>query len=426
MEYIIFLDRNWTWLKFPGKPSEWERDAIKSIGARWGRKKVAWYIQREVEPSVISKLLGKEPLGVVEGRAPTKTWDYCLTLAGMGEVVQQSFVDEPQARPRTESSNGNAALIYKFRAMADRLDDKVADKLRPISQNPTPKRIRDYNMRVHDGHNLERLQKALYALADAHESGEIPTCLAGLKTKKEIEPLVRTRGDGSGGYYSYVDTGEYVYDTPEARALQELIDGSPEECAEAHRLEEIRRREAEVLLDIGQIPGFFPTPARVVQRLLGLASIDPGMSVLEPSAGSGAIADVIRESCPQAHLAVCEINYSLRELLDLKGYYLIEAHDFLEYYVTQNGVDGWDRIVMNPPFEHLKDVDHVRHAYDCLSAGGRLVSVMSESAFFRKDKKAAEFREWLDERGGYTEPLEEGAFKEIGVGVKARVAVIDK
>ena len=31
---------------------------------------------------------------------------------------------------------------------------------------------------------------------------------------------------------------------------------------------------------------------------------------------------------------------------------------------------------MNPPFTHHQDIDHVRHAYDLLDAGGVLVAIM--------------------------------------------------
>jgi 16S rRNA G1207 methylase RsmC len=84
-------------------------------------------------------------------------------------------------------------------------------------------------------------------------------------------------------------------------------------------------------------------------------------------------------------------------------------------------IGGFDSIFMNPPFENLQDVDHVRHAYALLAEGGELVAVMSESPFFRMDKKAVDFRAWLDEIGGYSEQLPAGSFQESGTGVQARL-----
>jgi len=89
--------------------------------------------------------------------------------------------------------------------------------------------------------------------------------------------------------------------------------------------------------------------------------------------------------------------------------------------------DDWQRfdfVIMNPPFEELQDVDHVQHAYKMLSNGGTLVSIMSESPFFRNDTKSKNFREWLELVGGYSEKLPEGSFKESGTGVNCRLVVI--
>lgn len=54
----------------------------------------------------------------------------------------------------------------------------------------------------------------------------------------------------------------------------------------------------------------------------------------------------------------------------------------------------------------------MRRAYDLLKPGGRLVAIVSEGSFFGKDKKAAEFRDWLEEVGGTSEKLAEGSFND--------------
>ncbi len=81
---------------------------------------------------------------------------------------------------------------------------------------------------------------------------------------------------------------------------------------------------------------------------------------------------------------------------------------------------------MNPPFEHLADVDHVLRAYELLASGGRLVSVMSPGPFFRESKKCVAFRAWIDEAGGEVIDLPDGSFKESGTGVSSKLLVIDK
>lgn len=88
--------------------------------------------------------------------------------------------------------------------------------------------------------------------------------------------------------------------------------------------------------------------------------------------------------------------------------------------------DRVSRIVMNPPFTRFQDIDHIRHAYDLLDEGGILVSVASESPFFRSEKKAVEFRAFLDEARAEVIRLETGAFHESGTEIPVRLVKIRK
>jgi predicted RNA methylase len=166
-----------------------------------------------------------------------------------------------------------------------------------------------------------------------------------------------------------------------------------------------------------QISGFFETPDPLVHRLLELADLHTGQRVLEPSAGRGSIAEKLCDKCND--LSVIELNYTLRELLELKGFKVV-AQDFLEHH------ESYDRIVMNPPFEKLQDIEHVRHAYNLLNKGGRLVSILSESVFFRRETKAENFRVWLEDVAAHVEVNPPDAFKASGTHVQTRTVVIDK
>jgi len=136
----------------------------------------------------------------------------------------------------------------------------------------------------------------------------------------------------------------------------------------------------------------------------------------------GDIADALVEKAGKENVDTAEISSSLKRYLELKGY--TPKPDFLEM------TGQYDRIVMNPPFEKFQDIDHVRKAYDMLKPGGKLVAIMGEGSFFRTDKKAQEFRDWLDETGGTNEKLESGAFtgKEAfrQTGVASRIVEIEK
>lgn len=201
-------------------------------------------------------------------------------------------------------------------------------------------------------------------------------------------------------------------------ALTELVE------LQGEQVQKDRAKELERRLVGTKIPGFFPTPAPVIERMMDEAAVGPGMDVLEPSAGTGNIAVTIREQIPDAAIDTIEINTSLREVLAAKGFEPV-ADDFLAYDGKQ-----YDRIIMNPPFENNQDIEHVRHAYDLLKPGGRLVSVMSEGPFFRSDKAAEAFRDWFTEVGGWDQQVESGAFMDRTqlrtTGVATRIVTIEK
>lgn len=284
-------------------------------------------------------------------------------------------------------------LPERFRAAAEGLTERIRHASRPLTQNHTPKRYAQYRSRLHDAANLRELQRALLTLADAHEQGACPPELAHLRSKSEIASMVSLQTEHVGnGYHPYLVTkpGEYHDDSPAARILQRMMAGhadeGDEDDDEATHRDEIERLETELR---GQdIPGFFPTPPEVAKALVFLAEIGPGHEVLEPSAGIGSLAEAIREAHPEAELTCIEWRPSLCKILRLKCFETIEA-DFLK---ARGAVD---RIVMNPPFEKGQDIDHVRHAYDLLKPGGRLVAIMSAGSFQRSCRKSREFSEWL-------------------------------
>lgn len=209
-----------------------------------------------------------------------------------------------------------------------------------------------------------------------------------------------------------------IYDIHELRAaLREYL----AHRAEARGDDPVRVAEREL---IGKdLPGFFPTPRPVIERMLELASIDRGQRVLEPSCGKGDILDILKEECPDIELQAIERNYSLSDVLSAKGHAVTFA-DFLEHN------ELYDRIVQNPPFEQGQDIDHVRHAYSLLRPGGRLVSVVCEGPFFRGDSKSVAFRDWLEEVNADIEQLPDDAFQGREAfrqtGVRTRLVTITK
>lgn len=340
-------------------------------------------------------------------------------LACPGEEARAQGRELPISRPtviiKSPSAKGQK-LIARFRGWADKMSSQIENKSRPLSQDWTPKRGKEFNSRLHDAANLRRGQAALRAMADALEEGTLPDVLAGVRFKKDILPMVRT-SIKSQNYYEVYDSGVYSRDDVRAVALQQLVGDVTTDLKDKVRSQKLAHKAK--MLE-GQVPGFFSTPRVIAEQMVRLAGLEKGRMVLEPSAGAGAIADVVRELHPDAVLHCIERSLSLQEILRAKGHNVV-AGDFLEY-----AVNGWDAIIQNPPFEKGQDMAHVRHAYGLLAEGGRLVSVVVKSCFYNSAKKFQAFRDWLDFVGYECVDLLRDAFKESGSGAKARIVVVER
>lgn len=112
---------------------------------------------------------------------------------------------------------------------------------------------------------------------------------------------------------------------------------------------------------------FYPTPAEVVERMLMDADV-AGKYILEPSAGSGNIVDVLNRLAPKEVYA-CEIDPKLRKVLS--GKCNVIGDDFLQ--LTSEDVSHIDIIVMNPPFSRCEE--HILHAYDIAPEGCHIISL---------------------------------------------------
>ena len=368
---------------FSSKPDRETLDSMKAAGFRWSRFNGCWWGKTENLPNMEGETT---PASTPNKKRTVKKVDHSAKLRTLGDKLQ------------------------------NQIDNKLADR-----QTNTPKRLAQAAHSRLDGERLERTQKALYALADLHESGKVPDSLEKFTTKKSIYELMGTKKEPiRNGYHGYSHcTGEPYFDTEESKALWSLLDGETEEQKEEKVL-----REKVAQLQFSNIAGFFPTPSAVAEHMLDLLCIEEGQDVLEPSAGSGSLLDIVDHAPFNGGRRVAvEVNHTLSEILKMKNKkWLIHNSDFMEDFKES----GFDRIIMNPPFEQLQDIDHIRHAYDLLNPGGKLVSVASSSVTFNSRKKAASFREWLDSIGGEIVELPPGSFKESGTGANSVLVVADK
>lgn len=178
-------------------------------------------------------------------------------------------------------------------------------------------------------------------------------------------------------FYYGTDTAGHVY--KEARAILEDFGGTVERLDV--RFEYDFRRALSELIASGCLPDqvshqYYWTPARVADLAVAAAGIQAGQTVLEPSAGQGALAEAvlratgIRPTCVELSEVHCEV-------LRAKGFDA-GCGDFLAW--SKSDARRFDRVVMNPPFNSGRWQAHLEAAAGMVTDAGRLVSVLPASS----------------------------------------------
>lgn len=166
----------------------------------------------------------------------------------------------------------------------------------------------------------------------------------------------------------------------------------------------------------------FYTPASVAARAVEIADVQPNSTVLEPSAGAGALAIPARER--GAAVFCVEMDPIAVGVLRERGFPVC-ACDFMATD-GQTWPHDFDRVVMNPPFTRQQDARHVIHAARFLKPGGRLVAIMSPSAPVRTTGPGAEFLALVEAWGGTFEAVDAGAFKESGTSIATVILTLNR
>ena len=117
---------------------------------------------------------------------------------------------------------------------------------------------------------------------------------------------------------------------------------------------------------------FYPTPERLARIAVDMADIGPDDTCLEPSAGMGGLADLMKQAAEWMHCV--EVSPMHCKVLVAKGHSVTQT-DFLAW-----SGDPVDRIVANPPFSEGRWQAHTQHAATMVKPGGRLVAILPASA----------------------------------------------
>lgn len=174
-------------------------------------------------------------------------------------------------------------------------------------------------------------------------------------------------------------------------------------------------RVAEAGVQVVSAPQLFPTPPDLARKLVALAGLWDGCSVLEPSAGTGNLLRAIydTEATPGEVFAV-EMSQGLADRLET-GFPTVPVRcaDFL--MVSPEAIGTFDRVVMNPPFGGAQDIEHIRHALKFLKPGGMVVAICANGP-----RQREAFRDIAE----HWEDLPAGSFKDSGTNVNAAIVVL--
>mgnify|MGYP007083427354 CR=1 FL=1 len=319
---------------------------------------------------------------------------------------------KPETREERASNTANAQAAInkgraeKFRSMAETLGQKIENLRRPGRLENTPKRQREGMAARCEAANLERVQRALLALAQGWETVNangvcgMRVAFQQLTTKAQIEPLVTKRTESS-GYYDVHESDEYRDNSKLAQDLREYVKNA---ASDEHKASDEQRTKAEALKALENevrflnIPGFFPTPAPVIDRMM--SGLSAGCTLLDPSAGIGSILDQFCAAYPGIKAAGFEVVPKLADICKRKGH-AVECCDFLEQMPPAT---GYDAVAMNPPFEKRQAWAHIRHAWAFVGPGGWLRAIAPANV-------PEDFREWVEGLGGTIEDMPADSFK---------------
>lgn len=174
-----------------------------------------------------------------------------------------------------------------------------------------------------------------------------------------------------------------------------------------------------------------PLPSLAVFRMIELAAIrDPKIKILAPGDCAGAICDAVRDlfarRWPDIRPSILAIEQA-GEVLRIKGHAVRQA-DFLGVRPALTGCA--DLLLIAPPLEGGADIEHIRHGYGFLRAGGRMVSLINAASTVRNSISTISFGEWMADHSAELYDLPRNLFRpargSLAVSLDVRIVVIEK
>ena len=174
---------------------------------------------------------------------------------------------------------------------------------------------------------------------------------------------------------------------------------------------------------------FYPTPKELLETITEGIEWGAIKYVLEPSAGTGNIAEFVRDKCknvttksgiPIGHdvdIDCIELDADLRSVLTGKGFRVI--HDDFKTY---HGFKNYDLILMNPPFS--EGAAHLKKALTLLKPGSALVCILNAETLKNPySNERQELRRTLEELNAIVE-YKQSAFAHAERTTDVEIAVV--
>lgn len=145
---------------------------------------------------------------------------------------------------------------------------------------------------------------------------------------------------------------------------------------------------------------FFPTPVKIVDKMIEIAGLKPDSIMLESSAGTGRILDEARKIINSLdNFVVIELNESRQQVLKSKGYHVDFGgtfEDSLKDPEILKKLKRCDKVVINPPFKNDMDVKHLLISYMVCADKADIVSIMQENSLYYNRSIHKVFKEFLN------------------------------
>jgi len=361
----------------------------------------------------------RAPEATVHGYTNDLTWALCAALRS--ESKAHALVQEWFQRPRTSSDavasfNGTDAKAIFTPRVLGRLKIRVNDM--PDGEVDWDEVAEEFGeLGLEDAPIASHFENAPAPLTEVEEVPAAPVA------PDAMEVLRQCWADERAVYLPPAQLDPRLY--KKVSAVLEALGGKWNRASRGHVFADDPREVLEVVQATGTYVnprdfGFFRTPQSRARHVVGLAKLEPGMRVLEPEAGDGALADEAAAIVGVDNVQTVEFLARNAAVLASKGY-AVRHGDFL----AMTPVAEFDRVIMNPPFAAQADMRHVEHAARFLKADGQLVAIMSPSFQFRSTKVATAFRALVDAAGVHQEEMEAGAFRESGTDVRTVIVVLD-